>query len=154
LAKREPGLRLILMRHGEAGQGASSDFERVLTPAGADDVARTSATLTDKSTLTHIITSPFLRARQTADIVAERFGIPSAVSTWKEISPDGRVEVVMARLGGEAGVPLVVTHQPLIGKLVAYLTGVDLRVETSMAVGIGWENSDEKSGELEWVVRS
>jgi len=110
--------------------------------------------LADESAPTHIITSPLLRARQTADIVAERIGIPSAVSTWKEISPDGRVEVVMARLGEETGVPLVVTHQPLIGKLVAYLTGVELRVETSMALCIGWEESGEKPGELEWVVRS
>jgi len=41
----------------------------------------------------------------------------------------------------------------LIGKLVACLTGVDLRVETSMALGIGWEKSGEESGEIEWVVR-
>ena len=61
---------LLLMRHGEAENRAYEDSERALTDYGRKEVSMTAARLgAERMSVDSIVVSPFLRARQTADIV-------------------------------------------------------------------------------------
>ena len=73
-------MRLYFLRHGLAGDSttwAGADEMRPLTPEGITRMqgsARTIAAL--ELELDEIISSPYIRARQTADIVATELGLP------------------------------------------------------------------------------
>ncbi len=67
---------LYMMRHGLAHErgadGSIDDFDRTLTPEGIDKVRKISLRLLVIGAKPEvIISSPFLRARQTADIICE-----------------------------------------------------------------------------------
>ncbi len=73
--------RFIGMRHGEAGHNvsyicsASVDFPDHLTEKGKKEVIESAVKL-KKEGITKIITSPFVRARETAELVAKEIGLP------------------------------------------------------------------------------
>lgn len=82
LKKRSPksGNHYYVMRHGEAENNAknvySSDRNKNhLTEVGKAQVAET-AELLKKKNITKIYCSPFLRTRETAELVAEKIGFP------------------------------------------------------------------------------
>ena len=79
---------MILMRHGESEFNVVYKRTRVdpgirdpkLTPLGRHQVAEASAHL-DSRPITHILTSPYTRAIETASIVAKRIAVPIHVDT-------------------------------------------------------------------------
>tara|TARA_Y100001934_G_scaffold283505_1_gene403810 strand:- start:945 stop:1514 length:570 start_codon:yes stop_codon:yes gene_type:complete len=79
---------MILMRHGESEFNVLYKRTRVdpgirdpkLTPLGRHQVAEASAHL-DGRPITHILTSPYTRAIETASIVAKRISVPIHVDT-------------------------------------------------------------------------
>lgn len=114
--------RLLIMRHGEAGPG-SPDIYRPLTERGLDETRRVGAWLAGRDDLAglRLLASPYRRARQTADAIAEALGHeveslsiltpddpPQAVADWLLEQPDDR--------------PLIlVSHMPLVGALTGLL---------------------------------
>lgn len=119
-------MRLYLARHGEAGT-AASDQERPLTAQGrADTVAVCkAASAAFPVPLGMILTSPLLRARQTADIALQT--IPCAVAGYEVtelLRPDAPVLDLMAAMDQCRHWPvLLVGHQPFMGNLLSWLTG-------------------------------
>src|SRR5471032_1567767 len=62
-------MKLYLLRHATAVDIASSDAQRELTREGREEARIASAALTELSVkLSHILTSPLMRAHQTAEI--------------------------------------------------------------------------------------
>lgn len=122
---------LWIMRHGEAAPG-SPDSQRELTAHGRDEVSRMAdwlAATMESSQLAalRIAASPYRRAQQTADIVAERLGTP--IETLAMITPNDPLEPVVDWLQDNAQqVPwLLVGHMPLVGALSARLVDGDPR---------------------------
>ncbi|GHC32290.1 phosphohistidine phosphatase SixA [Aidingimonas halophila] len=116
---------LWIMRHGEAAPGRP-DHLRDLTETGRRDVEKMAGWLdivlepAVKREL-RLAVSPYARAQQTADIIAERLGVTP--ETLALITPDDPVEDVIEwlQINGE-GVPwLLVSHMPLVGELTARL---------------------------------
>ncbi len=123
-------------RHGEAGS-AATDRQRQLTDRGTDDVAfgchRFHDTCAERG-LPHpdrILHSPWVRTTQTADIVASAF-THAGMQSFESLMPGmavGDVDDALQALGGEAGQHLVlVTHQPLVSRLVDHYLGERGRV--------------------------
>src|SRR5271155_3406021 len=95
-------VRLYIMRHGPAEDHAASgrDFDRALTASGRErvrDVAR--ALVEGGEAPLVILTSPLVRALQTAEIVAgvvqlaeEKGGEAASVEIRRDLSPDGDCE--------------------------------------------------------------
>lgn len=119
---------LTIFRHGEAGD-ASSDRLRVLTDTGEDDVsfgchqyhnACKARGLPDPQRIMH---SSWLRATQTADIIAAGF-THAQVMTADALQPDSRVAAVDSALESttEEHV-LLVSHQPLVSQLIDHYLG-------------------------------
>lgn len=119
--------RLWLMRHGEAAAG-HPDWRRELTERGRGEVLLMSTWLAqalDHEERKHLrlVASPYVRAQQSARIVAET--LDSDVETLDCITPDDSPLTVIDWLQTEAGGSpiLLVSHMPLVGELTACLVG-------------------------------
>jgi len=70
-----------------------------------------------------ILTSPLIRARQTAEIVAEALGLEAQLQEISGLAPDSSVENLLfglTRFQNREHL-LLVGHQPLLGKTAAFL---------------------------------
>ena len=144
--------QLLIMRHGEAQESAASDFDRELTPAGWIAVARNARALVEKSLRpTLLFASPLTRARQTASIVATELDLKD-VSIMDEITPYADPATIAASLQDIEGTPMLVTHQPLAGRLVEYLTGDEVRMGTAMIACSDGEVFEMSCAELLWLI--
>lgn len=119
------------MRHGHAlsrqEAGVASDSERPLSGRGEREVLESAKRLSAAGFAPdRIVSSPFLRARRTAEIAAGVF--PSAARGTAQVISDGPAQALLDLAQGfYAGTErvLVVGHQPLIGAVAAYLLGDD-----------------------------
>jgi phosphohistidine phosphatase len=67
---------LILMRHGQAGFSAETDYERTLTATGEEQALQAGILLKKAGFIPQIILcSPLLRARQSAQLAAQAWGL-------------------------------------------------------------------------------
>lgn len=116
--------RLLVMRHGEAGSGRP-DAERTLSPRGEEEARRMGRWLAARDDLDlrrlRLLTSPYVRARQTAAWIAEPLEL--LVESLPIITPDDLPEgVVEWLLEQPEGQPLMlVSHMPLVGNLAGLL---------------------------------
>lgn len=123
-------MKLYVMRHGSAEDQAESgaDGDRALTPSGRKrvwDVARILVELGEEPLL--LITSPLVRAVQTAEIVAigtkigDRGG---SVEVRRDMSPGGQTMHLAHRLAAEGRKRvMLVGHEPDLSGLVSALVG-------------------------------
>lgn len=119
-----------ILRHAVAEDSSPSgrDEDRELTSDGARrarDVGRALAAL--EPGISRIVTSPYRRARQTAEAVAAALGLESALTESRALEPDRDPEDILHEVaGGSAageGDVLVVGHQPHLGELLGLLVG-------------------------------
>jgi 2,3-bisphosphoglycerate-dependent phosphoglycerate mutase len=80
----ERGTRLVFARHGESeanilGEFSNTGTKHPLTATGRAQAARLASRLADQGGVHRILASPLLRARQTAQILAERLDVPVGV---------------------------------------------------------------------------
>src|SRR5262249_61945782 len=114
-----------LVRHARAEDRPPSGREedRELTAEGvkrARAVARGLAALDPGIGL--ILTSPYRRARETAEPAAEALGLERKLRASRALEPDRAAEEVLAELEGqEAQGVLLVGHQPHLGILLGHL---------------------------------
>ena len=114
---------LYLLRHGEAEPygGAADDASRALVPAGRNAVSRVAPEL-DK--VDAVFSSPYLRARQTADLVLPATG-QTAYQLYDGLTPDSSVPVLLTWLDSlRQERLLLVAHNPLLSSLASQLTGL------------------------------
>jgi phosphohistidine phosphatase SixA len=117
-------MRLYLVRHAEAAPG-QPDEDRVLTEHGRRQAAELGERLArDGVEIDTLLSSPVLRARQTAALIAEPAGVTpeSDPRLGFGAHADGLREAVAGR--GETVV--VVAHEPDCGTIHASLTGGDV----------------------------
>lgn len=107
-------MQLWIMRHGEAGWH-QTDRERALTETGQEMVGRTGQHIAENPLHpARIWTSPYLRARQTADILAGILNCP--VDEKPFITPDDDPAACLdALLAYPDSSLLLVSHMPFVG---------------------------------------
>jgi len=119
---------LILLRHGKAENfNAAGDFSRALVEQGRQQARRAGHLLTDAGILPDIVlTSPLIRARQTADEFCHAAGIPGAIiQSWLSsgMSPENAIaELVAFR---EFRRVAIVGHEPDLSCLIEWLLGAN-----------------------------
>lgn len=134
-------MKLYVMRHGPAEDHASSgrDEDRALTPSGRDRIRSVAHALVDGGEApVHIMTSPLVRALQTAEVVAAVTKLDSregTVEVRRELSPGGRAHELLRSLAEEgAKRVMVVGHEPDLSMLVGRVLGHPM--PTAMAKGM------------------
>jgi phosphohistidine phosphatase len=132
-------MELYLLRHGiaENGRPGSPDSARELTDEGREKTAavlkRASQAGVEPSL---ILSSPYVRARQTANIAAKELGYRGDLELLDSLVPNGTPEKVWADVRDRADEPaiLLAGHEPLMGALVAYLLNApSLRIDMKKA---------------------
>lgn len=119
-------MKLYFFRHAEAEDHSSSgdDHDRVLTAKGIART-RTAAQVLDALSVrpTHLYSSPRVRAKHTADILARALNINVEVREEVNFNFDlGAVEKLIAGLGDDHEV-VFVGHEPSMSQVVGELTG-------------------------------
>ena len=119
------GHQLYLMRHGaaleQASGGAPDDAKRPLTPDGKAKLKQIVAGLLRLGfAVDWIVSSPLVRAVETAEIVAESAG-DTAMDFCDALRPGGTAEALIAFLAKQPARKriLVVGHEPGLSELAA-----------------------------------
>ena len=116
-------MRLFLVRHAEAAPGEPDDL-RPLTPAGRDAARALAQNLAGEHPEA-VVSSPLLRARETAAAIAEASGI--AAETDERLAPGATADDLRAAAAGRGGTIVAVCHQPDCTEIVFALTGEEVR---------------------------
>jgi phosphohistidine phosphatase len=114
-------VKLYLVRHAEAAPGEPDELRR-LTPEGraqARDLARRLAG--EGLRVDALLTSPLLRARETAEQLSHELGVPAEADD--RVAPGASLESVQDAVRGRGDSVLVVGHQPDCGRIAAAVTG-------------------------------
>ena len=119
---------IYFLRHGEAEdkKEGARDEDRPLTSKGAAVIKDVCKKLKSRlKSLDLIMTSPMLRARQTADIAANIFKCGDKIRSTDNLLTDASPSVLLEELASckKDGSLLLVGHQPQLGECIAHLTG-------------------------------
>lgn len=150
-------LSVYFLRHAHAGDAAAwdgPDSERPLSAKGRRQAQQLGSFLADRAFAPDtIITSPKLRARQTAELVADGLGV--GLVTDDRLAGALDIDVLSALLDGAGGTSvLLVGHDPDFSDLAAAITGAAYlplrkgtlaRIDTSLPIQPG-------SGILRWLL--
>jgi phosphohistidine phosphatase len=122
-------LQLFLLRHADAGDPAAwrgDDDERPLSAKGEGQAERLGTFLAERRFRADaIVSSPKLRARQTADIVGAAIGVDVRLDARLG---DGASPSTVDAIAAELGQPrrlVIVGHDPDFSHLLAWLSGAD-----------------------------
>jgi phosphohistidine phosphatase len=135
-------MEIYLFRHGiaEAAKAGRPDSSRALTDEGRKKTAEVVKTVRRAGVApTLIVSSPYVRAVETARIAAEGLGYTGDIVHTEALVPHGSPGNVWAELRdyrNEAAV-LLAGHEPLLSQLAAYLLASPaLQVEMKKAAMI------------------
>ena len=154
-------LELYLIRHGvaaERGPDYPDDSKRPLTADGMSKLRKSAKALNALGVgFDLIITSPLVRTKQTAEIIAEILDGKPQVTTSDSLAPAGTPAAVvqeLARHARKARIALV-GHEPNLGELAARLIGARSPIEFKKG-GICRIDFDvlppKGRGQLQWFV--
>jgi phosphohistidine phosphatase len=122
-------MNLFLLRHGLAVERAefhfASDHLRPLTPKGKRQLRKIAAAMRAMELRFDVIlSSPLVRARQTAEIVAAEFKLEKHLGFADELKPGGEAKKIVQKISALKKVPanvLLVGHEPDLGELISLL---------------------------------
>jgi len=158
-------MNIHLLRHGIAAAiGQENNFrdeQRALTSEGIEKMRQAGLGLKRLQVDFDVIaSSPLIRARQTAEIVAEAVKFRQPLDEWDELVPEGAVDGVLQRLRDfrECKSVLLGGHQPSIGCIASYLVFGDARVSLPFKKGavfcVQASTPPPWIGELLWMLPS
>ena len=118
-------LRLLLVRHAEAGAPASEgDPERRLTAQGRADAARMGAYFRTSNLVFDLaLVSPALRARDTLDMILRELPQKPACELETSLYNAGvdTLQYLLAQTAGSVKTLLIVGHNPGLGEFARFL---------------------------------
>lgn len=152
---------LYIMRHGiaeERGEAYPDDGKRPLTADGKKKLREAVGGLVKLGVeLDWIVSSPLVRARQTAEIVGEEVGTHTPVDFCDALSPGGDPKSVLSYLEthSDRRRVLVTGHEPDLSALAARLVGAGSRANLAFKKGgcclIAFDEFPPQSpGQLVW----
>lgn len=164
LWRKEVSVKIYIMRHGNAswpGETYADDDERPLTDLGRQEVtlmARVLEKLGADPDL--ILSSPLVRAKQTAQIVSEHFDGRVAVTNAVELAPGGSLAGVLAQIlrSGRPDETLISGHMPDLGMLAGSLAwnqreaAINFRTSGICRIDLPDDNPAPGYGDLRWLI--
>ena len=136
-------MNLYLLRHGIATEpeavGYAPDSERPLTAKGAARLRETARAM-EKLELSFdlILSSPFRRAKQSAEIIGRSLKSRKKLAFTDDLTPAGNPRLLIQELNQFRPEPdnvLLVGHEPYLGKLVALLAAGNTSLEIDFKKG-------------------
>ena len=146
-------MRLYFLRHGIAEDLASSDFARELTARGRSRVKTSAAVMKALGIQPQrIYSSPRLRSRQTADIIAGALGMDVQLAESVNFGFDlADVRRLSADCGPDDEI-MFVGHNPDMSYVVSELTGVTVGMKKGGLARVDAYVAEADAGELVWLI--
>jgi len=153
---------IYILRHGRAEKRAppvDGDAGRALTGEGRTEILGVAEFLASRDVVFGCIaTSPYVRAMETAQIVAKALGKRGILAQWEELTPGASIEALESRVSGrpEEESLLIVGHEPLLGQFTGYM--ISAGHDAAIAFGKGGlakirnARFDPVGGELQWLL--
>jgi phosphohistidine phosphatase len=144
---------LIFWRHADAFDplDGQEDLTRTLTPKGEKQAQRMGQWL-DRQLPdgVRVMSSPAIRCEQTVKTLGRK------VKYKSELLPDGNLEDLLATAGWPESkmTVLIVGHQPVLGRAIAYLLGVPQGDFSIRKGAVWWLRSRVREGTTQTVVVS
>lgn len=146
------------LRHADAEPRASSDHERKLTPKGLEQAEKAGKFLVRCGLVPDIIlTSPLVRARQTATIVAEKLGgAQLAQVDWLACGMTLETCLTELKAWKEKASILLVGHEPDFSEAIAAMLGLKdaaaLKIRKASLTGLELLDFRAEQGQLHFLV--
>ena len=139
-------MNLYILRHGIASAPGEDglpknlpDAERPLSVKGKQRLwGATGAMRKMEVVLDTVMSSPLLRARQTAQIVTEAMELRRALVLTDNLAPEGSTKALVEQIneiGPRAKSILLVGHEPYLSRLIALLVAGDADAEFDLKKG-------------------
>ncbi|MGE5377569.1 MAG: phosphohistidine phosphatase SixA [Bacteroidota bacterium] len=157
-------MNLYIVRHAIAVESGTPGYEddsaRPLTDAGSKKMKKIARGLHRLGVeLDVILTSPYVRARDTAKILADRFDMMDKIFFTDNLIPPGNFESLVFEIHEKYDVANIalVGHEPMLSSLVSWLTTGDTGVRVTMKKGgVAYLSSDtlyqDGRATLEWLL--
>ncbi len=116
-------MRLFVVRHAKAAPGDPDEL-RPLTKGGREAARELGAQLAGER-LDALISSPLLRARETAAAIAEATGLEVQID--ERLAPGATPDEIRAMVTGKGDTVVTVGHEPDCSEAVFALTGREVR---------------------------
>ena len=153
---------LYLLRHAKSSwdDPALADFDRPLNERGRRSAPLIAGFMREKGIRPDlVISSPAVRARQTAELVAGTEGIDVPIKFDERIYEAHPLDLLKVVRGADESIAelMLVGHNPGLEELTERLTGERERLPTAALVRIelhadDWPQVEEGCGRLDWVV--
>jgi phosphohistidine phosphatase len=150
-------MELYFLRHGAAGKPSEwqgDDRLRPLTEKGTAQVRSVARALVAAGLgVDAVVTSPLVRARQTADIAARELGLGDAVREDERLA-GGLDRRVLAGLLADLGLPrrvLLVGHEPDFSSTIGQLTGGSVICRKGGIARVDVADPASLDGQLVWL---
>jgi phosphohistidine phosphatase len=135
-------MKLYLMRHGIAHDSADSgvevDSQRPLTAEGREKITRIAQALANLGLKPDLIlSSPYVRAEQTATILAKEFGRKKNLRFSDLLIPTGKADAILSEIVKSYLVNelFIVGHEPCLSLLISALATVNADLAIQMKKG-------------------
>jgi phosphohistidine phosphatase len=142
-----PAHRVYLVRHAKAEPSAEDDAGRRLTPKGRARFVRLLASLGARLTISRVVSSPLVRARETGDLLARATGAPLEVDPRLASGASDGAELLALVREAAPGTALV-GHNPELAEALARIAGNDLEVKPGAVAELAVEG---RSVRLAWL---
>ena len=156
---------LYVLRHGLAvdpgSPGCKSDADRTLTGEGKRKLLRIGEAMKElELNFDLIFSSPYARALQTAEIIAEVLDVPKKLKCTDHLVPGANPRKLIECINGLQPKPsslLLVGHEPDLSQLISFLAAGDSSLSVSLKKGGLAKLSLEslkpgKCATLEWLL--
>ena len=154
-------MQIYLLRHGiaEDARPGQADAERALTPEGVKrlrEILKRAKTAGVAPAM--IVTSPYVRARQTAELAAEILGYEEALAPSSKLTPMASPVETWGEVRALRREPsiLLVGHEPHMSSFTGFLLGApELRVDFNKGSMVRIELLDtgvQPRGVLKWMM--
>jgi phosphohistidine phosphatase len=151
-------MRLYFLRHGIAEEGSFTlpDDLRALTTEGIAEMRRMASALQRKNLrIEHILTSPLVRARQTADIVADALGLTDALQEDDRLAGGFRLSDVQQMVAECQPTErlMFVGHEPTLRYVATQLIGGgQMNLKKGGLIRLRTDRIEPGAATLDWLL--
>ena len=146
-------MKLYFVRHGEAEDLAPTDHKRELTKRGKERVGKSAQVLKQLGiTPRAIYSSPRVRAKQTAEIIAEALGMDITITEEVNFGFDiSHLKPLIKKFKSNDEI-MFVGHNPDMNQIVHKMTGASVSMKKGSLARIDVVNYKTRRGELVWLI--
>lgn len=150
-------MELFLLRHANADTLAATDEERPLSEKGVAQAMR-AARFCDARGVTgmRVLSSPVLRALQTAEIVSGHLGAELRVVPWLACGMRPQVALDHLRACADGEAVMLVGHEPDFSRLAAHLLGMpsgeQIEIRKASLTGLAVSSLEKGGARLDFLV--